>query len=100
MAPAGMTYDFHRRDNFGPFITTHAPDEVPDYTNSIQQFIGLEGRFSGNLDLAAFFDRLVDEGHIDPSYCVMIVEFRNEVVEGSCETWLRGYDVTVRSVSE
>ena len=93
----GVTYDFHRRDNFDPFITTRPPDEIPDYTNSIQQFIGPEGRFSGTLDLAAFFDWLVDEGHVDPSYYVMVIEFGNEVIEGSGETWLREYDITVRS---
>ena len=95
----GVAYTFHRQDNFDPYNITRPPDEIPDYTNSIQQFVGPEGRFSGTLDLAAFYDWLVDEGHVDPSYYVTVIEFGNEVIEGSGETWLREYDVTVRGVS-
>ena len=66
---------------------------------SIQQFVGPEGRFSGTLDLAAFYDWLVDEGHVDPSYYVTAVEFGNEVIEGKGETWLDEYEVTVQGAS-
>ena len=92
----GVAYNFHRQDNFDSHGTTRPPDEIPDYTNSIQQFIGPEGQFIGTLDLAKFYDWLVDEGHVDSSYYVTVIEFGNEVIEGSGETWLREYEVTVR----
>lgn len=95
----GVTYDFYRRDNFDPYLTTRPPDEIPEHIISIQQFVGPEGRFSGSLDMAAFYDYLVDEGHVDPSYYVTVIEFGNEVIEGTGETWLREYEVTVRSAS-
>lgn len=91
-----MAYTFHRRDNFDPHGTTRPPDDTADYTNSIQQFVGPSGRFSDTLDLAAFYDYLVDEGHVDPSLYLAVIEFGNEVIEGSGETWLREYEVTVR----
>ena len=62
-----------------------ANGEIPEHTVSIQQFVGPEGRFSGTLDLAAFYDWLVDEGHVDPSYYATAIEFGNEVIEGSGE---------------
>ena len=97
----GAAYNFHRQDNFDPYNITQPPGEVPDYTNSIQQFLLTDcpcpaNRYSGTLDMAAFYDWLVDEGHVDPSYYVTVIEFGNEVVEGTGETWLREYEVTVR----
>ena len=73
--------------------------DVAEHTVSIQQFVGPEVRFSGTLDLAAFYDWLVDEGHVDPSYYVTAIEFGNEVIEGTGETWLDEYEVTVQSAS-
>ena len=92
----GVTYVFHRQDNFDPHNITRPPGEVPDYTNSIQQFIGPEGRLSGTLDLAAFYDWLVDEEHVDPSLYLLGIQFGNEVVDGSGELWLVDYEVTLR----
>ena len=94
-------YNFHRQDNFDPHNITRPPGEVPDYINSIQQFVPADcpcsqDRYSGAVDLAAFYDWLVEEGHVDPSYYVTVIEFGNEVIEGSGETWLREYEVTVR----
>ena len=97
----GVICNFHRQDNFDPHNTTRPPGEVPDYTNSIQQFVPddcpcLQDRYSGTVDLAAFYDWLVEEGHVDPSYYVTVIELGNEVVEGPGETWFREYEVTVR----
>ena len=92
----GVSYDFYRRDNFDPYISTRPPDELPEHTRSIQQFVGPERRFSGTLDLVAFYDYLVDEGHVDPALYLAVIEFGNEVLEGAGETWLRQYEVTVR----
>ena len=93
----GISYDFYRRDNFDPYTFTRLPGDIAEDTRSIQQFNGPEGRFSGTLDLAKFFDWLVDEGHVDPSYWVTVIEFGNEVIEGTGEVWLREYEVTVRT---
>ena len=91
----GVTYEFWRQDNFDAYVKTRPADDIPDIRTYIA-FVGPEGRFSGTLDLAAFFDWLVDEGHVDPSYWVTVIEFGNEVIEGTGEVWLREYEVTVR----
>lgn len=51
------------------------------------------------MDLAAFLDWAVDEGYVDPSHWVAVIEFGNEVIEGTGETWLDEYEVTVQSAS-
>ena len=97
----GVDYDFHRQDDFDPYGAIRSPGENPDWTSSIQQFVPADcpcpaNRYSGTLDLATFFDWLVDEGHVDPSSWVRVIRFGNEVIEGTGETWLREYEVTVR----
>ena len=98
----GADYDFYRQDGFDPYNVTRSPDEIPEWTaQGIQQFIPAdcphaEGRHSGMVDLAAFFDWLVDEGHVNPSSWVRVIRFGTELIEGTGEVWLREYEVTVR----
>ena len=97
----GMDYDFHRQDEFDPYGPIRSAGDNPGWTSSIQQFVPADcpcpaNRYSGTLDLAAFFDWLVDEGHVDPSSWVRVIRFVNEVILGAGETWLREYEVTVR----
>lgn len=97
----GAVYDFHRQDDFDPYGPIRPAGEDPDWTSSIQQFIPADcpcpaNRYSGTLDLAAVFDCLVSQGHVDPSSWVRVIRFGNEVIEGTGETWLVDYEVTVR----
>ena len=57
---------------------------------------GTDKRFTGVLDVVAFLDYLVDEGHIAPDLYIADIELGNEVIEGTGEVWLRDYEVTVR----
>ena len=92
----GVTYEFWRHDDFDPYGATRSPDDIPEWTNNFRAFLGPEGRHSDTLDLAAFFDWLVDEGHADPSSWVRVIRFGTEIIEGTGEVWLREYEVTVR----
>ena len=97
----GTAYEFWRHDQFDPHNQTRPAGETPDTLWDILQFVPVDcpcpaNRYNDTLDLAAFYDWLVDEGHVDPAYWVTVIEFGNEVIEGSGETWLREYKVTVR----
>ncbi len=64
-----------------------------------QKYLGFAlhtDRFSGLLDLGAFLDYLVENGHVPDDHYLTHVELGNEVMNGTGELWLESFRVTVR----
>ena len=60
-------------------------------------FAAHEDQLGGTIDLAAFLEYLVEEGHVPDDLYVNNVELGTEVLDGSAgELWLKNFAVTVR----
>ena len=79
------------------YIKPHA-EWLPEHGAPNVVYIAFNARsaqLSGSLDLKEFLDYLTESGRLPDDGYVASVELGNEVMHGTGELWLKGYEISI-----